>query len=412
MYIYKYFLLIIKDIKMSRIIDPLDYLRKNIQKNKKIFREGDNLVFEDGIKLPLNKKTALSQPKSKGDNHYTLGSLWLFLKYKEETIKDYIRETQKQGIDPVVGDYKEKIIDFFIKNIDNVDILDNEIRPKTLITLGKKKKGDSLEELYKDKNNKNEDSKKKEKYLNYLKQRDDELRDEKLAIMDYIYSHEKKSLNRNSLMKPPENCLSFENLLSITKKIFTMEGGLKERQETKSFLEELIESNEGLGTSKLIIVVPTIFNEGNLCEKNAKAFLNDGKYININNMDEKEKELCVEDNDDNVFQYKIQGKDFIFEINSNVRKFNKNDWKRVVAVFVQGDDWEFKDWPKSENVSTILQKVKGYYLKYKDNPLNNNIKKWNVEILEISRNKRHLDISLQNKFWNSLSDFLSSPRKR
>ena len=398
---------------MSRIIDPLDYLRKNYQENKKIVREGDNLVFEDGIKLPLNKKTALSsQSKTGGDDHYTLGSLWIFLKFKEEKISDYLKETQKQGVEPVVGQNKEKIIDFFIKNINNVDILDNEIRPKTLITLGKKKKGGSFEEIYKDKNNRNEDNKKNEKYLNYLKQRDDELKDEKLAIMNYIYTHEKKSLNRNSLMKPPENCLSFENLLSISKKIFTMEGGLKERQETKSFLEELIERNEGLGTIKLIIVVPSTFTEGNLCEKNAKAFLNDGKYININNMDEKEKELCVEDNDENIFQYKIQGKDFLFEISSNVRKFSNNDWKRVVAVFVQGDDWEFKDWPKSESVSTILQKVKGYYLKYKNYPLNNNIKKWNLEILEISRNKRHFDISLQNKFWDSLSEFLSLPRKR
>ena len=90
--------------------------------------------------------------------------------------------------------------------------------------------------------------------------------------MDYIYSHEKKSLNRNSLMKPLENYLSFEHLLGITKKIFTHEGGLKERQEEKSFLDELIESNEDLGTSKLIIVVPSTFNEGNLCKKNAKEF--------------------------------------------------------------------------------------------------------------------------------------------
>ena len=212
-------------------------------------------------------------------------------------------------------------------------------------------------------------------------------------------------------MKPPENCLSFESLMGITKKIFTQEGGLKERQTTKSFLDELIQSNEGLGNIKLIIVVPPIFNEGNLCEKNAKTFLSEGKYVNINNSEEYEKDLS-DDNEENSFQYKINGKDFLFEICSNVRKFNKNDWKRVVAVFVQGDNWEFKDWPKSENISTILQKVKGYYLKYKDNPLNNNIKKWNVEILEISRNKRHFDLSLQNKFWNSLSDFLNAPRKR
>ena len=30
---------------MSRIIDPLEYLRKNIQKNKKIVRDEDYLLF-------------------------------------------------------------------------------------------------------------------------------------------------------------------------------------------------------------------------------------------------------------------------------------------------------------------------------------------------------------------------------
>ena len=77
---------------MSRIIDPLDYLKKNIQNNKRIIVEGNNLVFEDGIKLPLNKETALlSQVKS--NMHYTLGSLWLFLKFKNEKIGDYMRLT-------------------------------------------------------------------------------------------------------------------------------------------------------------------------------------------------------------------------------------------------------------------------------------------------------------------------------
>ncbi len=396
-------------MKMYRIIDPLDYLRKNIQQNKNIKRDGDNLIFEDGVKLPLNNSTALMcQSSSRKEKHYTLGSLWLFLKFKE-TLKDYIKESQKQKIDLVESSDREKIIDFFLKDMDNIDILDNEIRPKTLITLGKKKKGDNLDLFLKDKNNP-EEAKKKEKYLYMMKQ--EELKDKNLCIMDYIYSHEKKSLNRNSLMKPPENNLSFEHLLSITKKIFTSEGGLKEQEEAKSFLDELIENNEGLGTSKLIIVVPSSFTEGNLCEKNAKAFLHDGKYINLNSPEEDENDLINEDASDNNFFYKIQGKDLLFEICSNVRRFNKSDWKRVVAVFVQGDDWEFSDWPRSENPSTILQKVKGYYMKYNNNPTNKNIKNWNVQILEISRNKRHFDVSIQNKFWSSLSEFLSAPRKR
>ena len=389
---------------MIRTIDPLDYLRKNIKQNKNIIREGDNLIFEDGVKLPLNVPTALMSANHK-EKHYTLGSLWLYLKFKEN-LKDYITETQKQKIEFVESIDREKIIDFFIKDMDNINILDNEIRPKTLITLGKKTKGTHLDIFYKDKNAKPEDAKKK------LMMKQQELKDKNLCIMDYIYSHEKKSLNRNSLMKPPENNLSFEHLLSMTKKIFTSEGGLKEQEEAKSFLDELIENSEGLGTSKLIIVVPSSFNEGNICDKNAKAFLHDGRYINLNMLENDEKDLVVEDNSDNNFFYKIQGKDLLFEICSNVRKFNKNDWKRVVAVFVQGDDWEFKDWPRSENPSTILQKVKGYYMKYDDNPTNKNIKKWNVQTLEISRNKRHFDASIQNKFWSSLSQFLSVPRKR
>ena len=378
---------------MLRTIDPLDYLRKNIKQSKNIIREGDNLIFEDGVKLPLNAQSALMSANHK-EKHYTLGSLWLFLKFKEN-LKDYMTEAHSQKIEFIEPLDREKIIEFFIKDMDNIDILDNEIRPKTLITLGKKTKGTHLDIFYKNKNAKPEDAKKKEKYM--LMQKQQELKDKNLCIMDYI---------RNSLMKPPENNLSFEFLLNMTRKIFTSEGGLKEQEEAKSFLDELIESSEGLGTSKLIIVVPPSFTEGNLCEKNAKAFLHDGKYINLNMLENDEKDL------DNNFFYKIQGKDLLFEICSNVRRFNKNDWKRVVAVFVQGDDWEFKDWPRSENPTTILQKVKGYYMKYNNNPTNKNIKKWNVDILEISRNKRHFDASIQNKFWSSLSEFLSVPRKR
>jgi hypothetical protein len=73
-----------------------------------------------------------------------------------------------------------------------VDILDKEIWSKTLISLGKKRKGDDFDSLYKDKDNKNEDNKKKERYQALIKQREDELKDPNLSIMDYIYSHEKK----------------------------------------------------------------------------------------------------------------------------------------------------------------------------------------------------------------------------
>lgn len=113
-----------------------------------------------------------------------------------------------------------------------------------------------------------------------------------------------------------------------------------------------------------------------------------------------------------LFSRKIKGKELNFEIHSNVRNFSKSDWKRVVAVFVQGNDWEFSDWPKNESVTSILLKIKGFHLKYTDLPTNENVKKWNVKILEVSRSKRHFDVSVQNQFWTLLEEFLSLSRYR
>lgn len=84
----------------------------------------------------------------------------------------------------------------------------------------------------------------------------------------------------------------------------------------------------------------------------------------------------------------------------------------MVAVFVQGNDWEFTDWPKEENVTSILLKVKGFHIKYSDTKPNDNIKNWNVKVLEIYRNKRHFDGSVQNEFWTQLDQFLLQPRYR
>ena len=84
-----------------------------------------------------------------------------------------------------------------------------------------------------------------------------------------------------------------------------------------------------------------------------------------------------------TFKRNIKGKEVHFEIYNSVRNFEKSDWKRVIAVFVQGVEWEFNDWPKSETTISILLKIKGFHLKYNDVQLNENCKKWNVKILEV-----------------------------
>lgn len=396
---------------MLKSIDPLLYLRDNIQQNKTINRDKDYLVFEDGTRLPITTPTALIQ--NTNQTQYNLGSLWFYLKHREDSLAVYHRECFNQGMQFVIGLDKEKIADYFLRNVD-IDLIDNDLRPKTFIYLGKKKKGDSFSELYKNENNENNtnlNENKKKQETKFTNRKKEELSDPKLLIMDYIYLNEKKSLNHNSMLKPVDNIQSYENLLTFCKKIFLKDGNVSHHHETLTFLDELLNS-EDLQGNKAIIVVPTSFVEGNLSCENAKEFLCNANYINMKTCTEEERNRCMKDSLKNTFTKKILDKDILFEITSNVRNFTKIEWKRVVSVFVQGDDWEFKDWPKSENPTSILQKVKGFYLKFQDMPINENTKKWNVKILEISRSKRYYDVSIQNEFWNLLTDFLNQPRKR
>ena len=122
---------------MLKSIDPLLYLRDNIQQNKTINRDKDYLVFEDGTRLPITTPTALIQ--NTNQTQYNLGSLWFYLKHREDSLAVYHRECFNQGMQFVIGLDKEKIADYFLRNVD-IDLIDNDLRPKTFIYLGKKKK--------------------------------------------------------------------------------------------------------------------------------------------------------------------------------------------------------------------------------------------------------------------------------
>jgi len=53
--------------------------------------------------------------------------------------------------------------------------------------------------------------------------------------------------------------------------------------------------------------------------------------------------------------------------------------KRVVAAFIQGSNNEFRKWPDGNNPAILFNRIKGYYLKYNDVPVPDNIKKYNVK---------------------------------
>uniref|UniRef100_A0A1I8I0F9 CDC73_C domain-containing protein n=1 Tax=Macrostomum lignano TaxID=282301 RepID=A0A1I8I0F9_9PLAT len=68
-----------------------------------------------------------------------------------------------------------------------------------------------------------------------------------------------------------------------------------------------------------------------------------------------------------------------FRVVDQPQKLTADEWSRVVAVFVQGPAWQFKNWPiGGGNPVDIFARVKAFHLKFADMPTDANVLQWNV----------------------------------
>ncbi|KAE8766868.1 protein CDC73 [Hordeum vulgare] len=96
-----------------------------------------------------------------------------------------------------------------------------------------------------------------------------------------------------------------------------------------------------------------------------------------------------------------------FEVRDKPASLKADDWARVVAVFVLGKEWQFKDWPFKDHVD-IFNKVIGFYVRFEDDSVDSAkvVKQWNVKIISISKNKRHQDRPAALEVWDRLDEFV------
>jgi len=157
-----------------------------------------------------------------------------------------------------------------------------------------------------------------------------------------------------------------------------------------------------------IILVPSAF-QTLLNIYNAKDFLEDGVYVapDVKAKQMPKKPECV------TIQRKIgrEKAPVAYEIRDKPSALAPNDWERVVAVFVLGKEWQFKDWPFKDHVE-IFSKINGFYLRFEDDSLESvrTVKQWNVKIISISKHKRHQDRTAAMDIWDKLDRFLRSQR--
>jgi parafibromin len=151
-----------------------------------------------------------------------------------------------------------------------------------------------------------------------------------------------------------------------------------------------------------VIIVPGMLVPGNLSLANIKRFIEDGVY---------------EENPDSSLQSltaapfvqvtrKIANKNVTFDVYDSVTNFTDSRWQRVVAVFINGQDWQFREWKNGQEKRELFARVRGYYIHYANTQIPTVLNNWNIKRLELQRNKRHHDINIRNNMWSDLEEFL------
>ncbi|PKA66081.1 hypothetical protein AXF42_Ash010491 [Apostasia shenzhenica] len=163
-----------------------------------------------------------------------------------------------------------------------------------------------------------------------------------------------------------------------------------------------------IGEGVPIILVPSAF-QTLITIYNVKEFLEDGVYVPT---DVKVKAMRGAPKPDCVTVQKKLSRDRVvaaYEVRDKPSAFKPEDWERVVAVFVLGKEWQFKDWPFKDHVE-IFNKIIGFFVRFEDDSVESAkiVKQWNVKIISISKNKRHQDRAAALEVWDRLEDFMRS----
>lgn len=159
-------------------------------------------------------------------------------------------------------------------------------------------------------------------------------------------------------------------------------------------------------TSRTPIIIIPATTTSLITLSNSRAILQDLKYIDSNAGEvPRDGEILIQRrklNETTPVPYKVI---------DNPVKLAPEDWDRVVAVFVQGPAWQFKGWPWNGNPVEIFSHIKAFHLKWDEMKLDSNVAKWNVQVIQLSRNKRHLDRANLLKFWSALDSFMTKNKQ-
>jgi len=87
----------------------------------------------------------------------------------------------------------------------------------------------------------------------------------------------------------------------------------------------------------------------------------------------------------------------------NPSKLTPEQWPRVVAVLVTGQQWQLDNFKLGNTPAEIFEKVLGYYFYFEGDIVNQNVLGWSVKRVPLARNKRHDDAVAVAAFWKDVT---------
>ncbi|CCI39527.1 unnamed protein product [Albugo candida] len=196
----------------------------------------------------------------------------------------------------------------------------------------------------------------------------------------------------------PEGDTDRETLISA--KIDDQKSAIDPQNVSDKVMQRIFAKERTFRNRTPIIVVPAGYSDL-FTMYNVKDFLQDGVYVPIHQ--KKDQGLRKDQAFTIVKEY--NGEEFKFKVVDSVNRFRDKEWSCVVGVLVSGQTWQFKGWKWAFPLQ-VFKRVCGIHIHRQGSQLSDEIKKWDVKILMIHPDKRHLDKVAAKEFWRYLFEHL------
>ncbi|KAJ3674750.1 hypothetical protein LUZ60_005366 [Juncus effusus] len=386
-------------------MDPLTLLREYSINNNLHLITQTSTTFHFGSQhtFPLHTSTAF---RSKQGGHYSLATLLFFLRHHHLKHTDYLQSARLNQVPPITLPDRKPLLEYLTGvtascgSIDPVVgfSLNDEYRPEEA--------GDDVAEVPEENMLDTAD------YVSMIRALERPLKDREALLeaknRDFFSvliasTRREEERQRSEAQQRKDGVVAKSRLVGMSN---------EDRPDEKAIAQAgpgSVPKQAVRMKGVPIILVPSA-SQTLITIYNVREFLEDGIFVPS---DVKAKSMKGARPDCVTVQKKLSrdraGAVGAYEVRDKPSVLKAEDWERVVAVFVLGKEWQFKDWPFKDHVE-IFNKIIGFYIRFEDDSVESAkvVKQWNVKIISISKNKRHQDRAAALEVWDRLEAFMRS----